>query len=106
MDGLEVRHLLERQVLSLGVGHNGLAQGVLGGVLQAGGDGEQLVFGQLAHRVHTRHLGLALGDGACLVQHDAGHLAQLLQGLGGLDENAVLSPHSGTHHDGHGGGQT
>ena len=75
-------------------------------MLQAGGDGEQLLLGQLAHRVHIRHLGLALGDGACLVQHDAGHLAQLLQGLGGLDENAVLSTYAGAHHDGHRGGQS
>ena len=45
--------------------------------------------------------GLALGDGAGLIQHHCIHPAHQFQGLGGFDEDAVLRRLASAHHDGH-----
>ena len=54
---------------------------------------------------HIGHPGLALGDGAGLIQNDRVHQMGGFQALGALDENAVFSALAGAHHDGHRSGK-
>ena len=54
---------------------------------------------------HLAHLGRALCDGSCLVEHDRLHAVRGLQRLCRLHENAVRSTASRPHHDGGRGGE-
>ena len=74
-------------------------------LLQGGGQGQEFFPGDTRGGEDVGDLGLALGDGAGLVQgHDLGAAGGLQRG-GGLEEDAVFGAHSVAHHDGHRGGQ-
>ena len=89
----------------LGLGHNCLPQGVLGGLFQGGGHAKKLLCGGTLAGVDVGDPGRALGDGARLVQHDSVYRMQRLQGLGGFEQHAVFRALARAHHDGHGGGK-
>ena len=77
-----------------------------GGLFQTGGGAQQLLLGDIGGAQHVGDPGLALGDGAGLVQHHGVDAAHQLQTGGGFDEDALFGGLAGGHGDGHGGGQT
>ena len=95
----------EGQISPTGFRYDGGGQGVLGGALQAGGQGEKPRLVVSIRRKNVRHPGLALGDGARLVQSHDLDFARLFQRDGGLEQDAVFSAHAAAHHDGHRRGQ-
>ena len=102
-DGLEVCDGQGGQSPLTAVGHDGGGQGMLAHGLQRvdglkGG-------GFVSLQAEVGHAGLALGDGARLVQHHGVHPPRHLQGFGGLEQDAVSGTLAATHHDGHGGRQ-
>ena len=100
---LELGHRQRSQLPIHGVLHDGDGQGMLAHGLQ-GVDG--LKGGGLVSRESDiRHAGLALGDGARLVQHHGVHPPCHLQGFGSFEQDAVSGPLAAAHHDGHGGRQ-
>ena len=66
------------------------------------GVGRQHATGQ---PLEIGHLRLAAGEGAGLVEHDGAQLAGRFQGFGAAEDQAVLCPLAGGHHDRSGGGQ-
>ena len=84
---------------------------MLARALQRGGQLEQRLFahGGRAVGAHGNHnVGhgrLAAGDGAGLIEHHGAHVAQILQRLGALKQNAHLGALAGAHHNGDGRGQ-
>ena len=88
--GPEARDLADPQVARLRLAHHGASQGMLAVRLHGRGQGKQRRLVKARRRDDVRHARLALGDGAGLVQGDHVHLARLLQGDGGLEEDAVL----------------
>ena len=95
----------------LALGHNRLGQWVFALAFQRGGQLEQRLFAHGGRAVGTRghhdigHSRFAAGDGAGLIEHYGAHVAQILQRLGALKQNAHLGALAGTNHNGDGRGQ-
>ncbi len=107
MNGLKAVCLDQPEVPALRLLHDGGGQRVLRGLFQAVGDPKQVVLLDLGG-VNGQDIGdhrPALGEGARLVQHHRVDGVEGLQGLGGFDEDAVLRPLAGAHHNGYRGGQ-
>src|SRR3989338_1701472 len=81
----------------LGLVHNSLRQRVLGLLLRARREPQQLV---LAHsdRHEVSHNRLALRYGASLVEYDGAALVQKLQALRVFNENSILSALASPYH--------
>ena len=92
------------EAVGLGVGGDGVCQGMGGHRLHRCGGGQQVVSRALIGQ-DLRHGGGALGDGAGLVQHHRVHTVGDLQDLTGADQDAVPGAQARAHHDGGGGGQ-
>ena len=95
----------------LALGHNRLGQRVLARALQRGSKLEQRLFTHGGRTVGTHgcydvgHSRFAAGDGAGLIEHHSAHVAQILQRLGALKQDAHLGALAGAHHNGDGRGQ-
>ena len=96
---------MKGEISGAGLRQDGLAQGMLAGAFQGCGDGQQLIFSDTALGQDVPHLRLALGEGAGFVQHHRVHRLNGFQRLPAFDQDAVLGPLAGAHHDGGGGGQ-
>ena len=84
---------------------DGLGKGMLGLAFQGGGNPHQL-FRICCAGENVRHLRLAGGEGAGLVQHHGVHPVQVFQRLGVLEQHAHLGATAGADHDGHRRGQS
>ena len=82
------------------VGADGLGERMLTSALERGGHTKELALFHLASGYDVGHAGLALGDGARLVQDDGVQLAGGLERLGTLDENTKLGSALGAYHNG------
>ncbi len=97
---LEPAHRRERQPQRLGPADDGLADGMLGALLDRGGQGEQRLR-RLAGGGHdVAHRGAAHGERAGLVEDHGVHAVERLQRRRAADEHPSLGPAPGRHHDG------
>ena len=96
----------KRQPQLLGALHHSLGQGMLAAKFSGGSLGQELLLCQRAVQGEDIcHGGVARGDGAGLIQNDGVHVVEVLQALGGLNQNAHLRGLACAHHDGHRGGK-
>ena len=84
---------------------NSLGKGMLGLAFQRGSDPHQR-FPADRTGENVRHLRLADGEGAGLVQHHGVHPVQVFQRFGVLEQHAHLGAPAGADHDGHRRGQS
>ena len=84
---------------------NSLGKGMLGLAFQRGSDPHQRFPADRAGE-DVRHLRLAGGEGAGLVQHHGVHPVQVFQRFGILEQHAHLGAPAGADHDGHRRGQS
>ena len=103
--GGEVRHITQGNVPLAGGLRYGPAERMLAGLLHAGRHAQQFLLRDIRSGKAVGETGLALGDGAGLVQHHRIHTAHQLQRLGGFDQNTVFRRLAGAYHDGHGRGK-
>ena len=98
-DRLEVRGRRDRQAARRRPAHHGIRERVLGELLDARREAQQIRFADGAEHHHVGQFGRAAGQGAGLVEDDGRHGVRALQRLGALDQDAVLRPQAGADHD-------
>ena len=83
-----------------GLAHDGVGERVLRAALGGGDEGEDLLLGERALGTDdVGDAGLALGEGAGLVEDDGLHRPQPLERLGVAEQDPVLGALAGTDHD-------
>ena len=80
--------------------HDGASQRVLALLFEREGEAHEVFLADALGGEDVGDLGLAGGDGTGLVQGYDVHLAGLLEGSGGLEQDAVLGAHAVADHDG------
>ena len=90
----EVRGLGEGETTVYGGGSNGTGHGVFGGALGGGGQGKDLIIGEIRDGIDVCEGRLAKGEGTGLVEDDGVDAVGGLQGLGGADEDSELGAFS------------
>ena len=95
----------ERERFLLRLGHDGLGKRMLGELFERRGDGEKFVPADAAVD-DVGDDGLALRDGAGLVEHDGVDAVRRLKRFGRLDEDAVHRAAARADHDGRRRGET
>ena len=93
------------RALGLAIGQHRRRQGMLAILLQGSGHGDKAPGVHPGRGAAVRDLGLALREGAGLIQGHNVHAVGGFQGLGGFDQDALFRPFPGAYHDGHRRGQ-
>ena len=99
--GIELGHRRGGDALLLRGGDDGDRERMLAGPLDAGREPQHLGLRKAGRRHDRSHGGLALGQGAGLVDDERVDLLHVLQRLGVLDEDAGLRAASDADHDRH-----
>ena len=104
-DGEEVGRVGDGELPGVGgLADDGVGERMLRAALRGGDESEDLLLGERTLGADdVRHAGLALGQGAGLVEHDGLDRAQPLERLGVAEQDPVLGALAGADHDRGGG---